>query len=292
MDWAGFTDWLNADPLHRSAFDEVALVDAALQDHRDFLRAADYEVALDEDIQRSPARPKWKGWAAAAVAASLAAALALPRFLAPSPITYRAQGGAEHVTLNDGSVIMLAPHSQLVVSGDKQEAIKLTGEAWFDIRHNPARQLAIEAKGFTISDIGTRFDVQAEGSGLRVAVADGTLSIASPTLDQPIRLTQGRSLLFDSSAGTVTLRDTDRESVGLWRTGRLSYDATPLWVVVADISRYAGIKIEVAPALRDRVFSGTFVIGNGERALRDLSQLMGLEVLRNRGSYSLIEHSR
>jgi transmembrane sensor len=66
----------------------------------------------------------------------------------------------------------------------------------------------------------------------------------------------------------------------------------PLPLVAADISRYAGVEVEVAPSLRDREFSGTFVIGDGEAALRDLSRLMGLSVAQHSGRYRLDERHR
>ena len=38
MDWAAFTAWLEADPRHRGAFDDIALIDRAVDSHRDALR--------------------------------------------------------------------------------------------------------------------------------------------------------------------------------------------------------------------------------------------------------------
>ena len=37
IDWDGFTAWLEADPRHRTAYDEIALTDAVVLDHRDIL---------------------------------------------------------------------------------------------------------------------------------------------------------------------------------------------------------------------------------------------------------------
>ena len=69
--------------------------------------------------------------------------------------------------------------------------------------------------------------------------------------------------------------------------------SAPLALVAADLSRYAGVKVNVADALRNRQFSGTLVIGNGEAALRDLSRLMGVELsLAAHGAYRLDERSR
>jgi transmembrane sensor len=290
MDWDGFTRWLRADPRHRAAYEEVALADAALDDHRDFLRAAPYDMALYGRLVARSGR--WTRWAGLGLAASLVAALAVPRFLQAPETVYHTGASAEHVALHDGSSIELGPHSSLTVSDSKEDKLVLTGGAWFDIPHDPARRLLIEAGGVEITDIGTRFDVQADGRQVRVAVAQGTVEVAAPALDTPIRLDHGREVMFDGQGGTAIVRDVPPETVGLWRSGRLTYQDIPLSLVAADIRRYAGVKVEVASSLRDREFSGTFVIGNGETALRDLSQLMGLELARSRSGYRLVERHR
>lgn len=38
-DWDAFHEWLAADPRHRPAFDDIALLDLTIDRHRDRLRA-------------------------------------------------------------------------------------------------------------------------------------------------------------------------------------------------------------------------------------------------------------
>ena len=49
----------------------------------------------------------------------------------------------------------------------------------------------------------------------------------------------------------------------------------------------AGVKVDVAQRVAARQFSGTLVIGDGQAALRDLSQLMGLRLDRSADGYRL-----
>jgi transmembrane sensor len=62
-----------------------------------------------------------------------------------------------------------------------------------------------------------------------------------------------------------------------------------LELVVADLARYAGVKVTVAEGLRGRQFSGTLVIRDGEAALRDLAQLMDIELRRGPAGFVLGE---
>lgn len=287
MDWDGFTAWLEADPRHQAAYDEVALADALLDEHRPALSIA---LPANDEAERAPPVPvrrRWAAWTGAAIAASLALVLAVPQFSGAPAQRYRTGAQSQEVALADGSRVLLAPRSSLEVSG-RGDRIELAGGAWFDIRHDPSRELAISAGGVKITDIGTRFDVQADAGRVRVEVAEGQVSVSSPELDAPVRLTQGRSFDYDGVAGTAVSASIAAADIGEWRSGRLTYDASPLALVANDLARYAGKRVTLGSGLADRQFSGTLALGDGEAALRDLSQLMGLRLVRGPdGDYRL-----
>jgi transmembrane sensor len=293
MDWDAFTAWLEADPRHAAAYDQIALSADAVDTNRATLAEPLPMAANDED--RAPAarrRAPWLAWGGGAVAAMLAVVLVVPQLSEPAPTVYVTTATARTIALEDGSRIQLAPRSRLEVAGRDQQQIALAGGAWFDVRHNPDRQMSISAGGMTISDVGTRFDVQTDNGNVRIAVEDGTVSVAGPTLARAIALTQGRSLLVDRSTRSATVRAVTAGQAGAWRSGRLSYQGSALSLVATDLSRYAGVKIEVADGVAARQFSGTLVIGDGEAALRDLSRLMDLQLERSASGYRLDKPAR
>ncbi|MCB2047008.1 MAG: FecR domain-containing protein [Novosphingobium sp.] len=207
--------------------------------------------------------------------------------MTPSPQRFEAGAQSRTIALDDGSTVILAPRSTLEVAGRHQERMALSGGAWFDVRHDPSRALTIEADGVQISDIGTQFDVQAAGGQVRVEVAEGKVEVRSDAMAQPVRLTQGRSLSYDPKQGTALVRPVANNDIGEWRSGRLSFDMAPLTLVAADLSRYAGVEVTVDESLRSRAFSGTLVINNGDAAVRDLTQLMGLGLAGSAGDYRI-----
>ena len=282
MDWDGFTLWLEASPAHRVVYEEMALADAALENQKTAFASTE---ALAED-RRSR---RWPVWLGGAMAASLAAILLVPQFTAPAPQTFVTAGAARSVALGDGSQIMLAPHSRLRLGGRHEDQIALEGAALFAIRHDPQRALSISAGGLQIGDIGTRFEVQTNGSAVRVAVSEGRVQLRGDVLGRPIDLTAGRRILFDPAHNLATVTPVSPQAVGEWRQGRLTYDAAPLSLVAADLARYASVSVAVPRPLADRRFSGTLSIQDGDTAVRDLAQLMGLELSGGRGSYRLGE---
>jgi len=287
MDWEGFTAWLEADPAHRTAYDEIALADALLVEHAGEL--ADSAAPAPDDNAEMPARRRWSLWAGGAIAATIVGLLALPMLGGAEPVRYTTQAQSRTVALDDGSRIDLAPHSRLTVSGKAQGRIALEGGAWFDIRHDPARAMLVRAGDVEITDIGTQFDVQTgTGTGqVRVEVAKGEVSVGSTALARPVRLTAGHGLHYDAAAGRAEIRTIAAGDFGEWREGRLTFDAVPLSLVVGDLSRYAGLRIDLAEGLQNRQFSGTLALGDGDAALRDLAQVMGLAVERDGARYRL-----
>lgn len=292
FDWDGFTAWLEADPRHASAYDEIALTDALVRDHATVLATVAAEQGADETVVAFAPRRRWPLWAGGAVAAALVAILVVPRFAERAPQVYETGAAARTLALADGSQIVIAPRSRLEIAGRDQARMKLAGGAWFDIRHDPARALAIAVGDETIRDVGTAFDVQNTPEGLRVAVAEGALSVASDTLDQSIRLEAGHALALDRRNHRAQVAPADAGTVGEWRQGRLTYQQAPLRLVADDLARYAGVVVEVDKTIAERRFSGTLITGNGKAAARDLSELMGLALDVGADGYLLRERIR
>lgn len=292
MDWDGFTAWLEADPRHAAAYDEVALADTLLDTHREILLERTPAAEVPEPSVLEPRRTIRARWAGFAIAASLVGMIAMPQFLAPGAVRYATGADTRTVTLEDGSTVLLAPHSTLAIAGSRQDRLALSGGAWFDIRHDPSRAMSIKAGEVEVSDIGTRFDVQADAGHVRVEVAQGSVAVSSDALAGPVRLIHDQSLHYDSKRGTAEIESLPADSIGEWRQGRLTYDSAPLALVAGDLSRYAGVRVQVPDALSDRRFSGTLVVKDGDAALRDLSLVMGLALVRAGGGYRLGKPAR
>jgi transmembrane sensor len=290
MDWNGFTRWLQADSRNRRAFDEVALADALVDDHRGSLveaRGPAAEVVGGDNVVTLRPQRRWPLWLGSGIAASLAAVMIAGQVIPPAPETIESGNAARTIALGDNSTVTLAPRSRLTIGGRDATDLALEGGAYFDIKHDPARNLRITAGELTVSDVGTRFDIRQGPAQVLVEVADGEVAVGSDALASPVRLVAGRRLRFDSAASRAVVSGVESQSVGEWREGRMTYDSAPLQLVASDLARYAGARLVVPDALAQRRFSGTLFIGNGDSAIRDLAQLMELDVHRDGDAYRL-----
>jgi len=281
-DWTAFTEWLEADPRHRIAFDDVALIDAAVDARRDALRTLlrPDVIADEEENCRSPATGR-RWFLGTGIAAALALAVGLPLIQSQQgqSIAYTTHPGATRsVTLDDGSRLDLSADTALSVGPHQRRVTLARGAVYFDVRHDPARQLVVEAGGYRIADIGTRFAVDVAGDRVSIAVAAGSVTVTPPAGD-PLRLDAGDAVI-DGGNGDVVRASVAPDAVAAWRHGRLTYDNATLAKVASDISRYTGDRIEVADTIGDRRFSGVLVIGDGSHLVSDFAAVAGLAVHR------------
>lgn len=285
-DWDGFTRWLEADPAHRDAYDSVALLDERIDAHRDTLAAV---LPADAGSAR-PAR-KWLAWGGglgAAAAAAIAGLVLLPAAPAEADQVFSTAAGQNRVvTLADGSRIDLASASTLTVRAGGTR-LALAGTASFVVPHRPDRALTVDAGGLTVQDIGTTFEIATGGPAVRVAVAEGQVSVAAPELANPVQVGGGRKLVVDRAAGTAELAPV--RDYASWKRGRLVYDNAPLRLVAAEVGRYAGRRVILAPDLAERRFSGVLTIGDGSQLVSDLAQLMEVDARGDGAAVRLVAH--
>lgn len=191
---ARFQAWVDASPAHAQAWANVNRTSGLLAE-------APYAMA---PLVR--ARPSAIRLAVASVSALVAACLVLT--LAPGLLLKlqadATTGTAEirTVHLEDGSTVRLGPDSAIAVThhGDSRSIALLAGEAFFDVQHDPKRPFKVTARGWTVTDIGTRFDVNMREATTAVAVNRGQVRVDRDS--QSYSLQAGDWVRLDSVSST------------------------------------------------------------------------------------------
>jgi transmembrane sensor len=197
-------------------------------------------------------------------------------------------GAQRNVTLADGSSVILNTNSRLDVdfSGNRRDVHLVRGEAYFEVVHDKTRPFTVYADNYVVRDIGTAFDVQLSKTGLvEVGVTKGSVEV-KPASDGHVSgaakslgvLAAGYDIVLGEKverAEAVSNAELVRKLA--WRQGELIYAGQPLGEVLADISRYSDIKIEVAdPALENLPVGGAFKTDQIEAIFAALENNFGL----------------
>src|SRR5690242_6394343 len=88
IDWEAFTHWLEADANRRAVFDEVASIDAAIDEHRSAIRLLLDPEPASEQLEAANDAPKSAGrrwFIGTSIAAALALAVGLPLIQSDQP---------------------------------------------------------------------------------------------------------------------------------------------------------------------------------------------------------------
>lgn len=279
-DWLAFVDWLEASPVNARAYDAVAADDRALAGLRGAVMPR--PVLAPPAVYRAPpARKRW-AWAGGAMAAGVAVMLAMPMLhgQAANPYSVATRAG-EHltVTLADATQVEMSGATRLVLGRHDMRVARLeAGEAVFHVRHDAAHPFTLSAGGRTIRDMGTVFDVALTPARVDVAVAEG--SVAFEPGASAVVLHAGEAL---SAKGDIVARSqVSAETVGGWRSGRLSYNGAPLANVAAALERRYGTPVVLEGDLPDRPFTGTIRLsGSATRDIPHLAALLGADARRD-----------
>lgn len=148
------------------------------------------------------------------------------------------------MALSDGSRVELNTHTELRAQVDPslRHVWLDKGEAFFDVKPDPAHPFVIHAGDHKVVVLGTKFSVRQERERLEVAVLEGKVRV-EPMVAKPGRppvIVQGGGLLYSKPAGTlvaVNAQDKVRRSLS-WRHGTLEFDQSTLADVAAQFNRY------------------------------------------------------
>jgi ferric-dicitrate binding protein FerR (iron transport regulator) len=96
-----------------------------------------------------------------------------------SPMTFDAPAGKTTlVFLPDKTKMKLAPGTKVSVWFDqKTRRVRVVGQAWFEVVHDPGRPFLVCGSGRLFSDVGTSFDILALSSSVTITVTEGQVGV-------------------------------------------------------------------------------------------------------------------
>ena len=196
--------------------------------------------------------------------------------------------------LADDSVLHLNTDTAVTVQyGKTQRLVMLTsGQAAFEVAHEPKRPFHVLAGPAEVIDLGTKFDVRLASDSAVVTVVEGRVAVGlSQMLERhgmrsndrpPARLVelgpdQQVSVSSDEGPGTPTAVDAKRTTAWLHRQVAFSHE--PLERVAAELNRYAPKPIEITTLELGKLeITGVFSIDDTEEFLAFLRTLDGVRV--------------
>ena len=279
-DWTAFQAWLEADPAHAAAYDEVEALWIEMEDlpAGEIPAAVAPEVVAGNVLPFTP-RPKpparrwvWAGLATAAAAAAAVVLAVLPQLSRSTFTDYATQRGeTREVALADGTRLTLGGATTLRVrlTHAERDVTLVDGEASFDVAHLENRPFVVAVAGREIRVLGTEFNILSHDNRLAVTVRRGLVSVSGGQ-QGAVRLAKGQQLVQSPGQATSLVRTTDPNAAFAWKSGKLVYRDASLAEVVADLNRYVATPIRVDPNAASVKVSGVLLVDEEAAMIRRL----------------------
>ena len=194
-------------------------------------------------------------------------------------------GQTDSLRLVDGTIVVLAPGSRLVLAagyGSRAREVELNGEAFFDVKHDAKRPFSVRAGAATIRDIGTAFVVRNHaGQTVRVAVTSGSVVMHASTKQeaQGVILRAGDLGIFDRSGQVVAQRGRVTDDDIAFTSGRLVFADATLDEVAAQLARWYGIELRIVDkGLASRHVTATFDGDSARQVLNVIELALGARI--------------
>jgi transmembrane sensor len=302
---AAFIDWLRESPLHIAEMLRVCRLQRALAHFKGWDQIAptdrDQPSAFIEFLEarratapiRLPShRVRYMTLMAASVAAlCLLGILVFARF---DQTVLRTQlGERREMTLVDGSVVDLAPDSEVVVRYRARERLIALnhGEALFHVARNPNRPFIVQAALTSVRAVGTVFNVGRDVHGVSITVVEGRVSVsqlsASTAADLPAEscatalcLGADEQVSISPAGRATAVRKVRSDAAVGWATGRLAFENETVAEIARRFNLYNRAQIQVLDAnLADRRISGMFQASDPESFVAFVQAVAGARVV-------------
>jgi transmembrane sensor len=188
-------------------------------------------------------------------------------------------------TLPDGSIAFLNKRSTIAYEynpGGQTRKLKLTGEGYFEVKHEQTRKFIIEAEEVLVQDIGTAFNVKAypESDTVEVTVKTGEVRIY--TLSRAgLNLHAGETGIYHKKTKEFVRLEKADTNVLAYKTKVFSFNNSDLQSVILKINEVYNSKITLEnPALGSCRLTVNFHGESLDTIVEIISETMKLTVTR------------
>lgn len=222
--------------------------------YADFRRRADSSSARKLKLKRAKLRKRiWQSVAAAVFAGAVAFASVTftdTVHRVESPVAVRTGiGERAQVELPDGSQVWLNSCSELsyqpsVFSSGR--GVRMTGEAYFEVKHDDRSPFVVNGLGVEVEVLGTRFNLNANSDepSVTATLLEGSIRVRYGLMEQSVTLRPNQRIVVDRANGFYRLSDDPNatESTG-WMSGKLHFENMKLVEIAAKLEKHYNIEI-------------------------------------------------
>jgi ferric-dicitrate binding protein FerR (iron transport regulator) len=154
-------------------------------------------------------------------------------------------GERKQILLPDGSTAILNSNSRLTYKSDyntNERHLELSGEAFFEVAHDPNKKFIVNTYNFSSTAVGTAFYIHGRNpNSYSVDLIEGKLNVQNAS-KKPVMLQAGTAASWVNSGFTVN--SFDSTSLRHWINGKLSFQHVATNDVLSQLAKWYAVAIE------------------------------------------------
>ena len=176
-------------------------------------------------------------------------------------------GSRTVVQLSDGTKVNLNYGSKIKYPrnfGNTRE-VSLSGEAYFDVAHNPDQQFIVKAGRLNVKALGTKFNVSAypDDDLIETTLVEGKVVIEKTVpggKSQPVgTMIPGQHVAYHLNSGKVISTKGNIDKYIAWKDGKLVFDNQSITEITEKLGRMFNVDFEVADNAKNFSYTVTFL---------------------------------
>jgi ferric-dicitrate binding protein FerR (iron transport regulator) len=166
------------------------------------------------------------------------------------------------VKLPDGSTVLLNENSELSFKqsfGTSTREVSLIGEALFDVSHDPAKPFIVRTGSVSITVLGTKFNINAEQTKIRVTVVRGLVQVGD---DHQIfgKISPDEQMEVDVVSNDFVMKNVRTEEVLAWQEDFIMLDNVTFAQAAEKIEKQFNVKVIIAnESLKECIVNAWFL---------------------------------
>ena len=162
--------------------------------------------------------------------------------------------------LADGSKVWLNAASSLkypTAFTGKERKVEITGEAYFEVAHNPAIPFVVSKSGTSIKVLGTHFNVNAydDESSLNVTLLEGSISLTTTQSIQPKVIQPGAQARVGKDGDIELANSVDLNEVMAWKNGLFSFKGADIESIMRQVSRWYNVEVIFKKPITEKFYA-------------------------------------
>lgn len=164
------------------------------------------------------------------------------------------------LSLADGSKVWLNAASSLTYPTafvGTERKVQITGEAYFEVAHNPAMPFIVSKGETSIKVLGTHFNVNAydNESSLNVTLLEGSVSLNAMGSQQGKVIKPGEQARVSKEGAIAIANSVDITEVMAWKNGLFSFKGADVESIMRQVSRWYNVEVIIKKPITEKFYA-------------------------------------